>query len=137
VCGRIEHDHSIGFSKFRSHLLGQQGQQRTMVPPQGANETLQRLAILIVVVSDRLDVLVVQIGNQTCHVRLRQLSPQRRSQTSRKRLDKSPQPRLRVREQRGRDLALVHQLLVANRKISIHRQPPREDPFFTQRFANT
>jgi hypothetical protein len=65
---RVEHEDAIGFAEFLADLVDELGQQWLVVPGWLADELLQRLALLVVEVGDGLDVLGLDVGEQSLGV---------------------------------------------------------------------
>jgi hypothetical protein len=62
--GRVEHQHGVRFAQLRPDLAGQFGKQGAVVPGGLADELLEGLAVLVVVVRDRLGVLAAEAGQE-------------------------------------------------------------------------
>jgi hypothetical protein len=66
--GRVEHQDSVRLAPFRPDLAGQFGHQRPVVPGCLADELLEGLSVLVVVVGDGLDVLARDAGEESLEV---------------------------------------------------------------------
>jgi len=93
-----------------------------MIPTGGAEKVLQLLAIFIVPLSNRLDVLALQIRDQTGNV-LRSMVPLRRlMQTLEERGEETFQPLKHPAKHVDRNFAFFQHLPFPNRKSSFHRR---------------
>jgi len=64
----IEGENAIGFPHLREHLPNQHARQRAMIPGGGADELLQDQALDIDQSRNRLGILAVQVGQETCQI---------------------------------------------------------------------
>lgn len=117
---RIKHDHAIVFAKFRADLPSQLRHQRRVVPRGAAHEVLQRVALLVVAVRNRLHVLALQIRQQAADV-VRRVTPLRRLiQQPPERLDEPCQPLRDPRKYLRRHFAFRQHRRLPQGKTSVH-----------------
>jgi len=66
--GRVEHQHGVRLAQLSADLAGQFGHQRSVIPRGLADELLEGLSLLVVVVGDGLDVLARDAREQSLEV---------------------------------------------------------------------
>jgi hypothetical protein len=119
--GRVKHDHAVRTSQLLADLPRQLADQGLMVPVGLADKVLQRLSTLIVTIGNRLGILAVHIGNQSCDKVAGILPLLGAGQQASKRLDKPFQPLERSQKHGPIHLSFLQQRFLAKLKTSFHR----------------
>ena len=105
--GRIENQNAVVFAQLRPDLPRQLLHERPVVPLRLTHELLQALPLAVMQIGDRLNVLAVQVRQQTLDVVLGIGPLLRRLQSPDKRLQERLQTRQHALEQAGPDLCIV------------------------------
>jgi hypothetical protein len=119
---RIQDQYAVGAAEFPAHFLRQLPEQGPVVPRRGAEEVLQVLAILVVLVGDHLRALPSQIREQPLDVRAGVLPLLRLQQMLRKGAEEAAQPRQHPLQEPCVQVTLVQNLLLPYLKTSFHRR---------------
>src|SRR5271155_6131663 len=126
---RIENQDAFGFAQFLADLTHQFLHHRLVVPRGLTDEYLQRLAIHIVEISDRLRILLVELRYQARDVLLGTSLLFRGLQARGKWLNEFLQPWQHLSQHRPIHGGILQQLLHAMSKSSIHRRLLSEESF--------
>jgi hypothetical protein len=122
--GGVENQDAIGFAQLGPDLTHQFRQQRLVAPRRLADELLQALPFSVMQVSDRLDVLAVQIRQQALDVVLGIGLLLRCRQDPDEGLQEGFQSWEYATQQAGTDFGIVEQFVQPDPKASLHRASP-------------